>query len=102
MFYKLHEDKRAWYGDQRSYESIFYEHGVLTTGVKGSGKLGLHNIMGCKVLTIPYGGDVLGTNVDGKYFFENALFYDYKGSRKHRYQKGFDMAKNRYMNEKNR
>jgi hypothetical protein len=102
MFYKLHEDKRAWYGDQRSYESIFYEHGVLTTGVKGSGKLGLHNIMGCKVLTIPYGGDVLGTNVDGKYFFENALFYDYKGSRKHRYQKGFDMAKNRYINEKNR
>ena len=102
MFYKLHEDKRAWYGDQRSYESIFYEHGVLTTGVKGSGKLGLHNIMGCKVLTIPYGGDILGTNVDGKYFFETALFYDYKGDRKHRYQKGFDMAKRRYLNEKNR
>ena len=95
MFYKLNENDRAWYGDQRSYESIFYEHGILTTGVKGSGILGLHNIMGCKVLTIPYGGDVLGTNVDGQYFFPNALFYDYKGERKHQYQRGFIKAKQR-------
>ena len=95
MFYKLNENDRAWYGDQRSYESIFYKCGVMTKGVKGSGILGLHNIMGCKVLTIPYGGDVLGTNVDGQYFFPNALFYDYKGERKHQYQRGFIKAKQR-------
>jgi len=102
MFYKLTEESRAWYGDQKSYESIFFENGVLTKGIKGSGKLGLHNIMGCKVLTIPYGGDVLGTNVDGQYFFPNALFYDYKGDRKHQYQRGYNMAKSRYEYEKNR
>ena len=95
MFYKLTKESRAWYGDQKSYESIFFENGVLTKGIKGSGKLGLHNIMGCKVLTIPYGGDVLGTNVDGQYFFPNALFYDYKGDRKHQYQRGYNMAKQR-------
>ena len=95
MFYKLNENDRAWYGDQRSYESIFYKCGVLTKGIKGSGILGLHNIMGCKVLTIPYGGEVLGTNVDGQYFFPNALFYDYKGERKHQYQRGFIKAKQR-------
>jgi len=95
MFYKLPEKDREWYGDQKSYESIFYDHGVLTKGVKGSGILGLHNIMGCKVLIIPYGGDVLGTNVDGQYFFPEALFYDYKGDRKHQYQRGYNMAKRR-------
>ena len=95
MFYKLHEDERAWYGDQRSYERIFYKCGVMTKGVKGSGKLGIHKIKGCKVLTIPYGGDVLGSNVDGQYFFPNALFYDYKGERKHQYQRGFIKAKQR-------
>ena len=68
---------------------------ALTKGVKGSGILGLHNIMGCKVLIIPYGGDVLGTNVDGQYFFPEALFYDYKGDRKHQYQRGYNMAKRR-------
>ena len=47
------------YGDQKSYESLFLEKGILTKGVKGSGKLGLHNIMGCKILIIPYGGDVV-------------------------------------------
>jgi hypothetical protein len=95
MFYKLPENAREWYGDQKSYESIFFDNGVLTKGVKGSGILGLHNIMGCKVLTIPYGGDVLGTNVDGQYFFPEALFYDYKGDRKHQYQRGYIMAKRR-------
>ena len=95
MFYKLPEKDRVWYGDQKSYESIFFDNGVLTKGIKGSGILGLHNIMGCKVLTIPYGGDVLGTNVDGQYFFPEALFYDYKGDRKHQYQRGYIMAKRR-------
>ena len=95
MFYKLNENDRAWYGDQRSYESIFYKCGIMTKGIKGSGILGLHNIMGCKVLTIPYGGEVLGTNVDGQYFFPNALFYDYKGERKHQYQRGFIKARQR-------
>jgi len=98
MFYKMKPDSRAWYGDQRSYENIFYEHGVLTKGVKGSGNLGLHNFMGCKILVIPYGGDVLGTNVDGQYFFEHALFYDYKGSRKSKYKIGFDRARSRWQN----
>ena len=97
MFYKLHEDNEHGMAIKEVMRVYFMKHGVLTKDVKGSGKLGLHNIMGCKVLTIPYGGDVLGTNVDGKYFFETALFYDYKGDRKHRYQKGFDMAKSRYM-----
>ena len=98
MFYKMKPDSRAWYGDQRSYENIFYEHGVLTKGKKGSGNLGLHNFMGCKILVIPYGGDVLGTNVDGQYFFENALFYDYKGGRKRKYKIGFDRARKRWQN----
>ena len=97
MFYKMKPDSRAWYGDQRSYENIFYEHGVLTKGVKGSGNLGLHNFMGCKILVIPYGGDVLGTNVDGQYFFEHALFYDYKGDRKRKYKIGFDRARSRWQ-----
>ena len=95
MFYKLNENDRAWYGDQRSYESIFYKCCVMTKGVKVSCILGLHYIKGCKVLTIPYGGEVLGTNVDGQYFFPNALFYDYKGERKHQYQRGFIKAKQR-------
>ncbi len=98
MFYKMKPDSRAWYGDQRSYENIFFEKGVLTKGKKGSGRLGLHNIMGCKILVIPYGGDVLGTNVDGQYFFEHALFYDYKGDRKSKYKIGFDRARSRWQN----
>ena len=98
MFYKMKPDSRAWYGDQRSYENIFFEHGVLTKGKKGSGRLGLHNIMGCKILVIPYGGDVLGTNVDGQYFFPHALFYDYKGDRKSKYKIGLDRARSRWQN----
>ena len=84
-FYQLKKENRAWYGDQKSYESLFLEKGILTKGVKGSGKLGIHEIMGCKILIIPYGGDVVGTNIDdvyGHYFFPNALFFDYKGGSK--------------------
>ena len=75
---------------------MFLEKGILTKGVKGSGRLGLHNIMGCKVLIIPYGGDVVGTNIDdvaGQYFFPNALFFDYKGDRKKKYKIGLSRAK---------
>ena len=103
MFYKLRESHRAWYGDQKSYESIFFETGVLTKGVKGSGRLGLHNIMGCKVLVIPYGGDVVGTNIDdvyGQYFFPNALFFDYKGDRKKKYKIGLERARAKFRENK--
>jgi len=99
-FYELKKENRAWYGDQKSYESIFLEKGILTKGVKGSGRLGLHNIMGCKILVIPYGGDVLGTNVDGQSFFEHALFFDYKGGRKAKYKIGLERAKAKYKENK--
>jgi len=103
MFYKLGKETRAWYGDQRSYESVFLEKGILTKGVKGSGKLGLHNIMGCKILIIPYGGDVVGTNIDdvyGHYFFPNALFFDYKGDRKRKYKIGLERARAKFRENK--
>ena len=87
----------------KSYESLFLEKGILTKGVKGSGRLGLHNIMGCKILIIPYGGDVVGTNIDdvyGHYFFPNALFFDYKGGRKKKFKKGLERAKAKYRENK--
>ena len=102
-FYELSKDNRAWYGDQKSYESLFLEKGILTKGVKGSGRLGLHNIMGCKILIIPYGGDVVGTNIDdvyGHYFFPNALFFDYKGGRKKKYKVGLERAIAKIENNK--
>jgi len=102
-FYELGEETRAWYGDQRSYESLFLEKGILTKGIKGSGKLGLHNIMGCKILIIPYGGDVIGTNIDdvyGHYFFPNALFFDYKGDRKRKYKIGLERARAKFRENK--
>ena len=102
-FYELSKDNRAWYGDQKSYESLFLEKGILTKGVKGSGKLGLHNIMGCKILIIPYGGDVVGTNIDdvyGHYFFPNALFFDYKGDRKRKYKIGLERARAKFRENK--
>jgi hypothetical protein len=102
-FYELSKESRAWYGDQRSYESLFLEKGILTKGVKGSGRLGLHNIMGCKVLIIPYGGDVVGTNIDdvyGHYFFPNALFFDYKGDRKRKYKIGLERARAKFRENK--
>ena len=46
-------------------------------------------------LIIPYGGDVVGTNIDdvyGHYFFPNALFFDYKGNRKKKYKIGLERA----------
>ena len=102
-FYELSKDNRAWYGDQKSYESLFLEKGILTKGVKGSGRLGLHNIMGCKILIIHYGGDVIGTNIDdvyGHYFFPNALFFDYKGGRKKKYKVGLERAIAKIENNK--
>ena len=59
--------------------------------------------MGCKILIIPYGGDVVGTNIDdvyGHYFFPNALFFDYKGGRKAKYKIGLERAIAKVKNNK--
>ena len=55
------------------------------------------------VLVIPYGGDVVGTNIDdvyGKYFFPNALFFDYKGDRKKKYKIGLERARAKFRENK--
>ena len=59
--------------------------------------------MGCKILIIPYGGDVVGTNIDdvyGHYFFPNALFFDYKGDRKKKYKVGLERARAKFREKR--